>query len=110
MQETGLKITTALASQREDPSVEDTRSQVAPILKMAATNKCLAQSNKSRTGAKATKRQEKPYGRRHFGRLAKLANGNLWLSLGRDAQATHAIIYLPIQTSAACFGNAGRAI
>jgi hypothetical protein len=30
---------------------------------MAATNKCLARSNKSRTGAKATKKTEKPYRR-----------------------------------------------
>jgi hypothetical protein len=45
--------------------------------------------HKTRT-AKANKRQEKPYRQRHFGRLAKLANGNLWLSLGREAQATTA--------------------
>jgi hypothetical protein len=42
---------------------------------------------------KANKRQE-TYRQRHFGRLAKLANGQLWLNIGRDAQATHAIIYL----------------
>ena len=76
----------------------------------AATNKSLAQSNKSST-AKATKRQEKPYRQRHFGaRRAKLANGHLWLSIGRDAQATHAIIYLPTQTLAACFGSVGWSI
>jgi hypothetical protein len=33
-------------------------------LTMAATNKCLARNNKSRTGANATKRQEKPYRQR----------------------------------------------
>jgi hypothetical protein len=51
----------------------------------------LAQSNKSST-AKANKRQE-TYRQRYFGRLAKLANGHLWLSIGRDAQATHANIF-----------------
>ena len=56
-----------------------------PQPSMAPTNKCLAQRNKTRM-AKANKRQEKPYRQRHFGRLAKLANGHLWLSLGRDAQ------------------------
>jgi hypothetical protein len=73
---------------------------------MAAMNKCLARSNKSSTRGEATNGQERPY-RRHFGRLAELANGHLWSSLGREAQATTAVIYLPIQTPAACFGNAG---
>jgi hypothetical protein len=47
----------------------------------------------------------------HFGRLAKLANGHLWLSLGRDAQATTAIIYLstPVHPMLlACFSTAGQ--
>jgi hypothetical protein len=47
-----------------------------------------------RHGRAAKVRQEKPYRQRHFGRLAELANGHLWLSLGRDAQATTAVIYL----------------
>jgi hypothetical protein len=38
------------------------------------------------------------------------ANGHLWFSIGRDAQATTAIIYLPTTTPAACFGNASWAI
>jgi hypothetical protein len=59
-----------------------------------ATNKHLAEANKFRT-AKANKGQEKPYRQRHFGRLPELANGHLQLSLGREAQATTAVIYRP---------------
>jgi len=45
---------------------------------MAATNKCLAQSNKSRTGGKATKkRRSLPAARRNFVPLAKLVNGKI---------------------------------
>ena len=40
---------------------------------MAATNKCLAQSNKSGTGSKATKSRRSLPGR--FSALAKLVNG-----------------------------------
>jgi hypothetical protein len=43
---------------------------------MAATNKCLAQSNKSGTGSKATKkRRSLPGSAAHFRALATLANG-----------------------------------
>ena len=66
-------------------SCSDLPTSQAPVNPMAATNKCLAQRNKTCT-AKANKRQEKPYRQRHFGRLAKLAKAHLWLSLGRDTQ------------------------
>jgi hypothetical protein len=42
-----------------------------------------------------------PTGSANFGRLAKLANGHLWSSIGRDAQATHAIIYFRRQPASA---------
>jgi hypothetical protein len=57
----------------------------------------------SRT-AKANKRQEKPYGQRHFGRLAKLANGHLWLGIGVTRKPPTPLFAYP--NPAACFGSA----
>ena len=36
------------------------REDLAQLVTMASMNKCLAQSNKSRTGAKATKKRKPP--------------------------------------------------
>jgi len=49
---------------------------------MASTNKCLAQSNKSGTGSKATKKRKFTGSAAQFRALAKLANGKIRYPVG----------------------------